>query len=263
MWRDPAQMTVAELASVIFALIGVIGFVVAFLPPTLAFLGLTRLWFWGRECDSDLELVGADEEYYRLAEELVRIGFRPFGKTVKRAIFMGHNWARTFRSQKLIASDGLVYATMYRLLPGSPWRVTFSTVLDGGCLVETAFPGIGLTKFTPENVRTEFGQKDLSAAENRHRHNVKQVAAASGQRPIQVGLDDLLRIEKKVSRESVSGGKSEVFALPLSWLITPAAVFTGLRILVSQFLGKPGGLEMIDFGIALGAALPVYAVVLF
>lgn len=178
MWLDPDSLTTGQILLTGAAVVGLAGFLFAFLPPLASFLGLTRVRFTAIDDPAAVEDV-PDDEYRRLRDGLAELGYRPAGVVVERMWFQGYEWRYHARVRQFRAADGRVFAALYQLRDSlGPWRLAFETVCEGDLLVQTAAPGVGLFQLSDAVIRTEFARLDAAAAEARHRRVVARVAAA-------------------------------------------------------------------------------------
>jgi hypothetical protein len=159
----------------------------------------------------------------------------------------------------LVSPDGLVYAGLYRVSDGGPWRLALSTVTDNGSLIQTASPGVGLVNVGRDHVRAEVCELDVRRVEDEHRRTVAVFAEVSKERPAQVSLAELAARDEAVSRrESTWAGSPEVFRVPLAWMIGPAfGLLAAPWVFLSrdQWASQP---TLLWLGLALTGALPVY-----
>lgn len=259
MLPDPDRMTSAEFFDALFLLGAVPGVLFAFLPSVLAFLGLTRVWFTVQEDPTLAEPDGTDPRYCELFGELKSLGYRPVGMVAERSLFLGHEWLHTSWVRKFVSADGRAYASLYRSVGAGPWRLAFESSGDGGCLVQTACPGVGLTTIQPDMVRTEVGQFDVPEVEARHRRNLALVMEASGQRAADVSLEELTRRDERSTRSQVRRcGDPTVFAMSAIWFGIPAALMVGLHWVVAALL-LPGVAIPLGIGAGLFLGGAVYA----
>jgi hypothetical protein len=220
---------------------GVAAFLVC-LPMILGALGCTR--FVARARCSPAECAPADDvEYQFYHDQLRNLGFEPLGVLKETGYFYGFHYAKTFRLRVFAHRELGVYATVYRLIPGDALRVSLSTLLADGWLVQTgcwmeSLISVG-EKYYRWGVTTRVVREQLEAHQEVLRSRWEEGVVLAP-----IDLAALARRSKEVSQQQL-GGRFRQHALePLGLALFVLASLTALGWAVSGAwpLLAPGGL---------------------
>jgi hypothetical protein len=157
---------------------------------------------------ADAEPDGTDPEYAEKYHELLALGFRPCGSVTERVCFWTYKLYKATRVRKLISADGRTCASLYRLGKwGVILRVAFASLTEKGCLVQTAYPGAGLTEHEADSHRTEVPVGTVAEVYAHHLGELEAVSAASGQATAAT-LADVAKADERYSARFLSGTKA-------------------------------------------------------
>ena len=128
-------------------------------------------------------LRGGDGAFEPWSTQLAALGFRHAGRTREIARFMSPtqwSWQSVHPAPWLISPDGETYASMYRIVPNEPVRISAVTAFEGGGIVRTACPGpVPQDGLPPDHHYTFIRGVDANGLLARHR---EQVAAFANER---------------------------------------------------------------------------------
>lgn len=216
-----AELGTADAVALAVGLALAVGFL---LPLVATALGFRILRFTAIDDPKLAEPDGTDAEYAERVRELVALGFRPAGEVRETTWLYGHEFRKCHRVPFLVSADGTTYAAVYRLGfgPGGMLRTALDTATDAGTLVQTAFPGAGLTTDEPDYHRTEEPWTDAAAALEAHRRHVATVTAEGGGTPARAALADLAEIDERTSLRAlraIDGTGLAQLLFGVGWLV--------------------------------------------
>jgi hypothetical protein len=187
--------------------------------------------------------------------ELAALDFRLAGRTRERARFPSPGqwrWQSYQPAQWLTSPDGNAHATLYRLVPGEPARISFITVFDDGGLVRTACPG-PLPMDGPDNYRMMAVRgADAAALLALHRERVTACENERGVRVRPATIPEITAIDdafgwaymRKLGRSAYMGLAPLLVCAPIALivaLIHPAVWTVPLAICVAIGAHAVGG----------------------
>jgi hypothetical protein len=108
------------------------------LPMILNLLGCTRVRNRVLPPDEEIEPAGEDEAYLFYRRQLEALGFKRLGAIEEKAHFLAFHYVKRFRYRVFVSRERGVYASLSRSVPGDKWRVSLSTLLHDGWLIQTA-----------------------------------------------------------------------------------------------------------------------------
>ena len=139
-------------------------------------------------------LRGGDGAFEPWSTQLAALGFRHAGRTRESARFMSPtqwSWQSVHPAPWLISPDGETYASMYRIVPNEPVRISAVTAFEGGGIVRTACPGpLPQDGLPPDHRYTSVRGVDANGLLARHG---EQVAAFANERGAPSGGQRLRR----------------------------------------------------------------------
>jgi hypothetical protein len=179
---------------------------------------------------------GSDAEYEEKYHELLALGFRPCGYVTESTWFTAHHLHRTTRVRKLVSEDGKTYASLYRLGEGGLMlRVAFASLTENGCLVQTAFPGAGISEDSAVTHRTEVPEGTVADVYSHHLNELDAVSAHNG--PAQLArLNDVAKADERYSAHFLARcSRAEgLWSVGIAWGQPFAACLIGLALLSSM-----------------------------
>lgn len=188
-----------DLALVILAGVGL---ALALVPVVATALGLTRLRFVPSD-DPDPVRPAArpgDADYRRKFADLAALGFEPVGMVCEQSWLFMHHWYKMFPVYCLRSPDGTVFASLYRLTGGEPWRIALDTFTTAGGMVRSVFPGAGITSQVDGMSRREYLTADPDQLLALHAEHVAEAVRYLGGTVTTVTLADRAATDQKLEQ---------------------------------------------------------------
>ena len=148
-------------------------------PSVLEWLGFRRLFAEGHEDPAAAE-PGDEPPYAAVAAELKSLGFEPIGVKTSRLWFTSFSWTKTFRVLLFATPQRDVVAALYRLIPGEPWRLAYSTAFTDGSLVQSGHQMCNLKIEHDDYLRWGSATIDRAELLRMHRDVSEQFRAKGG-----------------------------------------------------------------------------------
>lgn len=141
-------------------------------------------------------VVGGDPVYGPPWSELVALGFREVGRTVESARFpfpTHWRWQQFETTHWLVSPDGHTYATLYRLVPDEPVRMSCLTLFDDGTIFRTSCPGVmGTIQQFAKYRRLDVRGRTAGELVGEHRRQLDTFAQDHEVNPRAVTLTDII-----------------------------------------------------------------------
>ncbi len=195
------------------------------------------------ENPAEAEPRGDDRAYDDQVARWVAMGFRPLGRTVESMRFMTplHWHWRSDGSRMWASPANDTFVSFSRIAGAEPLRTSALTIFEGGGLVQTASPGVGLEfDYGAVGRRVETGAADPATLLAKHRETVASFARTQAKvvKPAtlaEVVAEDEALSQRAVTRSTVAGTYSIllIFVLPLFGVFQapqrPGSALSGIR----------------------------------
>jgi hypothetical protein len=150
---------------------------------------------------------GGDAELDPMLRGLAALGFRAAGRTLTTGRFTSPalwRWRQLGTTLWLVDPDRRTYATLYRLVPDEPMRISLITMFDDGGFARTSCPGVA----AKDHWRSDYRRQDLRGAGAdeivaRHQEQVDTYARERGTGPRAVTIAELTAAENAAERPLV------------------------------------------------------------
>ncbi len=228
MLQDPSSWTPADIALAVLALAGLAA---AALPVVVSCLGMTIVHYRPVEDPSEFKPAAPDAEFLEIFEDLAAAGFEPLGVIVEECWLFHHHWYKAFRVHALRNRDRTVYASVYRIVPGEPWRISLETFTDDGAMIRTVMPGAGLDVRMEGSSRREVGQCELIDLVEEHANHVADYTDDTRSAVIAVDLEDRAAIDERLDRAQIRqiGSTHNLYWLAIALFLPAVLAHAGLR----------------------------------
>ena len=126
---------------------------------------------------------GDDPDYRRRYRQFVELGFQPAGATRETCWFIAafHWYWRSHGYHRWMTTpDGQTLVVLYRMVAVEPLRFSISTVFEGGAVVRTTCPGVGIASETETYLRVEYQNLEPAELLARHRRHAEAFAQRRG-----------------------------------------------------------------------------------
>ncbi len=181
-------------------ILGCLGAVWALGPSLLHLLGLSWIRYVAQGDPLSVEPPAGDLDYQRRFQELVELGFQPVGTVTEYLWFSQVHWFQIYPVRCLARGDGHCYASLYRLDPGEPLRLSLETFTSGGGLVRTVTPGADLQDITDTALRVEVPHARVPELLDRHQEHVQLFTEQRGLKAIPVTLQERAALDEEHDR---------------------------------------------------------------
>jgi hypothetical protein len=175
---------------------------------------------------------GDDRAFADKARALMARGFVPLGRTVESMRFftpLHWNW-RSDGSRWLGSADGTTFVSFHRVAGADPLRMSAMTIFEGGGLVQTASPGVGLEiDYGPGGRRTEIGEAEPTTLLETHAQQVASMVRTQAKVVRRASLRDVAAEDEAFSKRAMSKAKTArgyapvAFFLMLLFSVLPSA----------------------------------------
>jgi hypothetical protein len=201
-----------------------LGAVWALGPLLMDFLGLSRLRFEAQHAPRVVEPTCDDPEYRQRFTQLRSLGFSPLGIVREKAWCHFGQWRKVFEVRFLATADRACFASLYRLHPGEPLRVSLETFTTQRGLVRTVMPGVGEPHLDDTYMRTEHQGLEVPELLAQHQEDVEQFTARTGLEVVAQTFEGRAAIDEEHEKRHMSKIGSASF-LPFFLLPTFGAYF--------------------------------------
>ncbi|HXJ23516.1 MAG TPA: hypothetical protein VMT03_25095 [Polyangia bacterium] len=179
----------------IFYAVAALGLIWMLVPLLMAAIGWRPVRVDVIEDPLSVEPGSGDPTYRLRFTQLVAAGFGPLGTTIETRWFNTPLcWQRqSLQGERWLASaDRKTFVALHRVVLDEPVRFCAVTLLQGGGLVQTVCPGIGLSgDVGTRHRRAEVQNIDVVDLLRRHRRNVEEFCGERNLIPREATLRDL------------------------------------------------------------------------
>jgi hypothetical protein len=194
-------------------------------PPLLHMLGLYWMRFVAQEDPRAVEPPSDDPDYERCYRELQALGFQPLGIVREKRWITPIHWYKDFHLRCMVSRDGLCYASLYRLSPAEPVRVSLKTFMTGNGMATTASPGAGIPDIGETTLRIEMNAGSMAELLSQHQDNVKLFAEQRGFSVTRVSFQERAARDEENDRRVLKKIETPVlYALPAFFFLGPCAL---------------------------------------
>jgi hypothetical protein len=238
--------TIALYATAIAGLVWV-------LTPAIAFsLGLIRLRSDVNPNPAGAEPKGDDPDYERRFRQFESLGFRAAGTSRESCWFMNPHrwrWKQHGENRWMASPDGKVMIAFHRHIAIEPVRFSASSIFEGGGMVKTVCPGVGLARDSESFLRVEHLNIEPEDLVTRHQQHVDGFSQRRRRRAMpatvaEVTAEEIIHDRRELSRM----GRSSYNDILLFFLLP--ALFPPLP---SRLVGA--GWHRAAIGVCAGAAI--------
>jgi hypothetical protein len=178
-------------------------------------------------------LPGGDAALNPMLRGLAALGFRAAGRTVSTGRFPSPTqwrWRQLGTTLWLVSPDGRTYATLYRLVPDEPIRISLITMFDDGGFARTSCPGVA----AKDHWRSDYRRQDLRGVGAdeivaRHQEQVDTYARERGSGPRAVTIAELTAAENAAERPLVRKLAASGYSLVMAFLPAPLLAIPLMR----------------------------------
>ena len=195
------------------------------MPMLLMMLRQTQVTFAVLGGPESARPTGDDAQYADLFERLSDLGFEPLGSRSEIGWFCNGHWYKKFPPGRIFATpERDVFVSLFRIFPGHPWRLAFSTVFTDGALVMTANQMPNFRIDLPDYLRWGDPTPDLAELLRLHREAAEDFSRDRGRT---VAAPDLEGVCQTICRHSERHLRHKGLEMGLNGLTTPL-VFVGM-----------------------------------
>lgn len=202
------------------------------LPMLLMILRQTRVSYVVLGGPESAQPTDADPQYADLFERLRDLGFEPLGSRSEIGWFCNGHWYKKFPPGRIFATpERDVFVSLFRIFPGHPWRLAYSTVFTDGSFVMTANQMPGLRIELPDYLRWGDPTPDLADLLRMHRRVAEEFRI---DRNRTVAAPDLDGVCQTICRHSERHLRGKGVELGLNGLVQPLA-FVGVLTFAAYY----------------------------
>ena len=228
------------LADIVIAFIAIVALAAAALPILATCLGMSIIRYRAVEdpflAKPDVE----DPDFESLLEQFSAEGYEAVGTIFEECWLLQHHWYKGFQIHVLRNREGTVYASIYRIVPGEPWRMSLESFTDKAAMIRTVMPGAGLEVQERDYWRREVPPRTPLDLIGAHDFHIKEHTGRYQSRVVNASLEMRAALDERLERRQV---RSMAGPQPLSWLFTALLIpslfsFSGLKYLAPD-LSQP------------------------
>lgn len=224
------------LADIVLASAAIVCLAAAILPILATALGLTIIRYRAVEDPGLAKPDVEDREFEKLLEQFVAEGFEPAGAIFEECWLLHHHWYKGFQIHVLQNDDGTAYASIYRILPNEPWRMSLETFTDRAAMIRTAMPGAGVEVQERDYWRREVPQRTPLDLIGEHAFHVKEHTGRYQSEVVRASLEMRAALDERLERRQF---RSRAGFHHLSWLapalLAPSVIaFSALKFFAPE-----------------------------
>jgi hypothetical protein len=155
-----------------------------------------------------------DADYQRRIARLRELGFAPLGIVRETAWFHFGQWRTVFQVHCLATADGKCFASVYRLHPGEPVRLSFESFTTNRGLVRTVTPGVGDPHADQTFSRLELQGLNEAELLARHHEHVDAFVERTGLRIISQTLEGRTSTDEDHEGRQLASSGTAGFLVP-------------------------------------------------